>query len=83
MKTKTIKRSGVFDRDQAKRDARQAMDILWSIAISAKSDLGVTKYESASYEASLEVVEREIQSLMISPGAKAMLPDEIEGVAKE
>jgi len=83
MNSKTIRRSGIFDREQAKKDARQAMDILWSIAKSAKTDLGVTKYESASYEASLEVVEREIQSLMIPSGAKAILPDEIEGVAKE
>lgn len=76
-KPKPIKRCGVFDRDQAKRDGKNAMDVLWSIVNEAKTDLSVTQYEVASYEASLQVVEQELNSLTLPPGTKAALPDEI------
>ena len=75
-RTKQIKRCGVFDREKAKKDGKQALDVLWGIATAARADLTVTKYESASFEASLEVVELELQSLVISPGQKAQLPDD-------
>lgn len=53
------------------------MDALWLIASAAKTDLSVTEYEAASFEASLQVVEQELNSLMVPPGTKASLPDDI------
>jgi hypothetical protein len=77
MKPKPIKRCGVFDRDKAKKDGKHAMDVLWNISSVAKTDLTVTEYEIASYEASLQVVERELNSLTLPPGTQATLPEEI------
>jgi hypothetical protein len=76
-KTKQIKRCGVFDREKAKKDGKEAMDVLWGIATAAGADFTVTEYEAASYQASLEVVEQELQSLVIPPGEQAILPDDI------
>ncbi len=78
-KSQQIRRCGVFDREKAKADGKKALDVLWAIAAVAKADLSVTHYEVASYEASLQVVEQELQSLTLPSGAKAMLPDEIFG----
>jgi hypothetical protein len=75
-----IRRCGVFDRDQSKKEAKQAMDILWEIAKSAKGDLSVTAFECASYSALLDRLEQELHSLMLPPGSKAILPDGIEYV---
>ena len=75
-KSAQIKRCGVFDREKAKKDGKQALDVLWGIATAARADLTVTEYESASFEASLQVVEHELQSLVIPPGQKAQLPDD-------
>lgn len=76
-KSAQIKRCGVFDREKAKKDGKQAMDVLWGIATAARADLTVTEYESLAYEASLQVVERELQSLVIFPGGKAILTDDV------
>lgn len=78
-----IKRCGVFDREKAKKDGRQAMDVLWAIAGMAKTDLTVTKYEVASYEASLQAVEQELNFLTLPPGTKALLPDDIGCIAHD
>jgi hypothetical protein len=79
MKPKAIKRCGVFDREQAKKDGKKAMDVLWAIAKKAKVDLSVTQYEIRSYEASLQVVEQELHLLTLPPGTQASLPGEIGG----
>ena len=74
MKPKTIKRCGVFDRDQAKKDGKCALDVLWAIAKVARADLSVAEYEVPRFEASLQMVEQELQSLVTPPGPKATLP---------
>lgn len=74
---KPIKRCAVFDRDQAKKDGKNAMDCLWKIAREARSDLSVTKFEAHGFEASLQMVEEELNSLTLPPGTQAQLSDEI------
>jgi hypothetical protein len=78
-KQKTIKRCGVFDRKKAKKDGKKAMDVLWTIANVAKSDLSVMQWEIPNYEGSLQRVEEELNSLTLPPGPLAVLdlPDEI------
>jgi hypothetical protein len=76
-KQKAIKRCGVFNRDQARKDGRAAMDVLWAIANEAKSDLSVKQWEVPTYEGSLQRVEEELNSLTLPPGPQAQLPDEI------
>ena len=82
MSGKAARRVGVFDRDQSKREAKVAMDVLWALAKAAKADLDITKFEAASYVASLEIVELELQSLLAPLGMKAVLPDGIENVTR-
>jgi hypothetical protein len=77
LKQKTIKRCGVFNREKAKTDGRHALDVLWAIAKLAREDLSVTDYEAASFEASLEMVEKELHLLTLPAGTKAILPDEL------
>jgi hypothetical protein len=74
---KGVKRCGVFDRAKAKRDCKAAMDTLWRTARTAASDLSVTKYEVSGFEATLQAVENELNTLMTPLGAKAALPDEM------
>lgn len=74
---KSIKRCGVFDRDQAKKDGKAAMDVLWTIANVAKSDLSVRPLEIVTYEGSLQRMEVELNSLTLPPGPQAQLPHEI------
>jgi hypothetical protein len=72
-----VKRCGVFDRDQSKKDGKRAMDVLWGIAKAAGSDLTVHEYEVATYEASLRKVEQELNSLTLPLGTKAALPHDM------
>jgi hypothetical protein len=74
---KVIKRCGVFDREKAKQECKAAMDVLWRTARTAASDLSVGKYEVPSFEATLQAVENELETLMMPPGTKAALPDDM------
>ncbi|MGD1095120.1 MAG: hypothetical protein ABSB35_24400 [Bryobacteraceae bacterium] len=76
-KPKAIKRCGVFDREQARKDGKNAMDVLWKIANTAKADLSVTEYEIATYEASLQRVEQELNALLLPPGTQPVLPEDL------
>jgi hypothetical protein len=76
-KQKSIKRCALFDREKAKMDGKNAMDVLWAIASEAKSDLSLMQWEVTTYEGSLQRVEEELNSLTLPPGPQAQLPDEI------
>jgi hypothetical protein len=72
--SRPTKRCGVFDREQAKRDGKAAMDILWKMGSKARLDLSVTDYEVGSYESSLKAVEQELYALTLPPGIAPALP---------